>query len=128
MARRLTASPLPAWVGDLPVFERTLANGLKAPRAAQGKRPTVVVCDLYYPGGVGPTSRPGRPGQRTSSSTCCSRGRPGLPEGADPDRLDLHARRGSNRTQRQGEDFTHYWFAFPAGRWELAAWRSRPTA
>ena len=50
MARRLTAQPSPAWVGDLPVFERTLANGLKAlvlPRAGS----PVVVCDLYYPAG-----------------------------------------------------------------------------
>ena len=29
MAQRLIASPLPAWLGDLPVFERTLDNGLK---------------------------------------------------------------------------------------------------
>jgi hypothetical protein len=50
MARRLTARPSPAWVGDLPVFERTLANGLKALVLPRRHAP-VVVCDLYYPVG-----------------------------------------------------------------------------
>ena len=34
MARRQTARPLPAWVGDLPVFERTLANDRIDPDSA----------------------------------------------------------------------------------------------
>ena len=50
MARRLTARPSPAWVGDLPVFERTLANGFKALVLPRTHAP-VVVCDLYYPVG-----------------------------------------------------------------------------
>lgn len=45
MARRSTARPVPAWVGDLPVFERTLANGLKALALPRPGAP-VVVCDL----------------------------------------------------------------------------------
>ena len=55
MARRSTARPSPAWVGDLPVFERTLANGFKALVLPRSHAP-VVVCDLYYP--VGSVNEP----------------------------------------------------------------------
>ena len=50
MARRLKRSPSHGLDDDLPVSERTLANGLKAlvlPR----RRAPIVVCDLYYPVG-----------------------------------------------------------------------------
>src|SRR5258708_34680527 len=50
MARRSTAHPSPAWVGDLPVFERTLPNGFRALVLPRTHAP-VVVCDLYYPVG-----------------------------------------------------------------------------
>ena len=50
MARRLTTPYVPAWKGDLPVFERSLSNGLKALVLPRRNTP-VVVSDLYYPAG-----------------------------------------------------------------------------
>jgi zinc protease len=50
MARRTTARPLPAWVGDLPVFERALPNGFRVLVLPRTHAP-VVITDLYYPVG-----------------------------------------------------------------------------
>src|SRR4051812_9247274 len=115
MARRLNASPLPAWVGDLPVFERTLANGLKVlvlPRPAA----PVVVCDLYYPAGSA-DEPPGRSGLAHFVEHMLFKGTERFPKG-QIDRLAFVAAGQSNA--ETGEDSTHYWFAFPADRWELA--------
>ena len=58
MARRSDRQPLAGLGGDLPVLERTLANGLQGPGLAATHAP-IVVCDLYYP--VGSFDEP--PGQ-----------------------------------------------------------------
>ena len=67
MARRVTARAAPAWVGDLPVFERTLANGFKALVLPRGHAP-VVVCDLYYP--VGSANEPPGKGKPDGRLPC----------------------------------------------------------
>jgi zinc protease len=115
MARRLTARPSPAWVGDLPVFERTLANGLKALVLPRRHAP-VVVCDLYYP--VGSYDEPaGKTGLAHFVEHMLFKGTERYPKG-QIDRLAFVAAGQSNA--ETGEDSTHYWFAFPSDRWELA--------
>src|SRR4051794_18771644 len=115
MARRSTARPSPAWVGDLPVFERTLANGLKALVLPRPQAP-VVVCDLYYP--VGSVDEPGgKTGLAHFVEHMLFKGTERFPKG-QIDRLAFLAAGQSNA--ETGEDCTHYWFAFPAERWELA--------
>ena len=115
MARRLTARPSPAWVGDLPVFERTLANGLKALVLPRRHAP-VVVCDLYYP--VGSFDEPsGKTGLAHFVEHMLFKGTERFPKG-QIDRLAFVAAGQSNA--ETGEDGTHYWFAFPSARWELA--------
>ncbi len=115
MARRLTAPPIPSWVGDLPVFERTLANGMKALVLPRPQSP-VVVSDLYYP--VGSVDEPpGRTGLAHFVEHMLFKGTATFPKG-QIDRLAFEAAGQSNA--ETGEDCTHYWFAFPADRWELA--------
>jgi zinc protease len=115
MARRLTARPSPAWVGDLPVFERTLANGLNALVLPRRHAP-VVVCDLYYP--VGSFDEPpARTGLAHFVEHMLFKGTERFPKG-QIDRLAFVAAGQSNA--ETGEDSTHYWFAFPSDRWELA--------
>jgi zinc protease len=115
MARRLTAHPLPAWVGDLPVFERTLANGFKALVLPRTHAP-VVICDLYYP--VGSVNEPaGKTGLAHFVEHMLFKGTERFPKG-QIDRLAFIAAGQSNA--ETGEDFTHYWFSFPSDRWELA--------
>ena len=115
MARRLTARSSPAWVGDLPVFERTLANGLKALVLPRRHAP-VVVCDLYYP--VGSFDEPpGKTGLAHFVEHMLFKGTERFPKG-QIDRLAFVAAGQSNA--ETGEDSTHYWFAFPSDRWELA--------
>ena len=115
MARRLTARPLPAWVGDLPVFERTLANGFKALVLPRSHAP-VVVCDIFYP--VGSFNEPaGRSGLAHFVEHMLFKGTERFPKG-QIDRLAFVAAGHSNA--ETGEDCTHYWFAFPSDRWELA--------
>jgi zinc protease len=115
MPRRLISPPLPAWVGDLPVFERTLANGLKALVLPRPQAP-VVVCDLYYP--VGSVDEPpGRSGLAHFVEHMLFKGTERLPKG-QIDRLAFLAAGQINA--ETGEDLTHYWFAAPSGRWELA--------
>jgi len=115
MARRLTARPSPAWVGDLPVFERTLANGIKALVLPRRHAP-VVVCDLYYPAGSY-DEPPGRTGLAHFVEHMLFKGTERYPKG-QIDRLAFVAAGQSNA--ETGEDSTHYWFAFPSDRWELA--------
>ena len=115
MARRLTARPSPAWVGDLPVFERTLDNGLKALVLPRRHAP-VVVCDLYYP--AGSYDEPaGQTGLAHFVEHMLFKGTERYPKG-QIDRLAFIAAGQSNA--ETGEDSTHYWFAFPSDRWELA--------
>ena len=111
MARRQTARPLPAWVGDLSVFERTLANGFKALVLPRSHAP-LVVCDLYYP--VGSVDEPaGRSGLAHFVEHMLFMGTERLPKG-QIDRLAFVAAGQSNA--ETGEDCTHYWFAFPSDR------------
>ncbi len=115
MARRLIARPSPPWAGDLPVFQRILGNGLKAlvlPR----KHAPVVVCDLYYP--VGSFDEPdGRTGLAHYLEHMLFKGTRRLPKG----QIDRIAFAAAGQTNAEtGEDSTHYWFALPADRWELA--------
>lgn len=115
MARRVTSQPAPAWVGDLPVFERTLDNGLKAlvlPR----KHAPVVVCDLYFPVGA-VDEPPGKSGLAHFVEHMLFKGTRRFPKGY-VDRLTFLA--GGRANAETGEDLTHYWLAFPADRWELS--------
>jgi zinc protease len=115
MARRTTAHPLPAWVGDLPVFERTLSNGFRALVLPRTHAP-VVVCDLYYP--VGSYDEPaGKTGLAHFVEHMLFKGTERFPKG-QIDRLAFVAAGQSNA--ETGEDSTHYWFAFPSDRWELS--------
>ncbi len=115
MARRATARPTPAWVGDLPVFERSWPNGFKALVLPRQHAP-VVVCDLYYP--VGSFDEPpGRSGLAHFVEHMLFKGTERFPKG-QIDRLAFVAAGQSNA--ETGEDCTHYWFAFPSDRWELA--------
>ncbi|HEV3121570.1 MAG TPA: pitrilysin family protein [Isosphaeraceae bacterium] len=115
MARRLTARPSPAWVGDLPVFERKLGNGLKALVLPRANSP-VVVSDLYYP--VGSVDEPaGRTGLAHFVEHMLFKGTARFPKG----QIDRIAFVGAGQSNAETcEDCTHYWFAFPVERWELA--------
>lgn len=115
MARRQTARPVPTWVGDLPVFERTLSNGLKALVLSRPSAPTVV-CDLFYP--VGSVDEPpGQTGIAHFVEHMLFKGTARFPKG-QIDRLSFLA--GGQANAETGEDDTHYWFGLPADRWELA--------
>jgi zinc protease len=115
MARRTTARPLPAWVGDLPVFERTLPNGFRALVLPRTHVP-VVVSDLYYP--VGSFDEPaGKTGLAHFVEHMLFKGTERFPKG-QIDRLAFAAAGHSNA--ETGEDASHYWFAFPSDRWKLA--------
>ena len=124
MARRTTARPLPAWVEDLPVFERTLPNGFRVLVLPRTHAP-VVVSDLYYP--VGSFDEPaGKTGLAHFVEHMLFKGTERFPKG-QIDRLAFVAAGHSNA--ETGEDATHYWFAFPSDRWELGAGdRGRPDA
>jgi zinc protease len=115
MARRQTARPAPAWTGDLPVFERRLSNGFRAlvlPR----RNASVAVCDLYYP--VGSVDEPpGRTGLAHFVEHMLFKGTSLFPKG-HIDRLAYFAAGHANA--ETGDDLTHYWFALPTERWELA--------
>jgi zinc protease len=115
MARRLTSRAAPPWAGDLPVFERTLPNGFKTLVLPRSHAP-VVVCDLYYP--VGSVDEPpGRTGLAHFVEHMLFKGTERFPKG-QIDRLAFAAAGHANA--ETGEDFTHYWFAFPSDRWEIA--------
>ncbi|WP_435016801.1 M16 family metallopeptidase [Tundrisphaera sp. TA3] len=115
MARRSTDRPVPPWAGDLPVFERTLANGFKTLVLPRRHAPAVV-CDLYYP--VGSSDEPaGRTGLAHFVEHMLFKGTERFPKG----RIDQLAFVASGQTNAEtDEDTTHYWFAFPSDRWELA--------
>jgi zinc protease len=115
MARRSKPSPATGTDADLPVFEQILDNGLKAlvlPR----RRAPIVVCDLYYP--VGSFDEPtGLTGLAHFVEHMLFKGTERFPKG-EIDRLVQVAAGQSNA--ETCEDSTHYWFSFPADRWELA--------
>jgi zinc protease len=115
MARR---PRLTTWRGlevDLPVAERTLANGLRALVLPRRHVP-IVVCDLYYP--VGSFDEPpGLTGLAHFVEHMLFKGTDRFPKG-EIDRLVLVAAGQSNA--ETGEDSTHYWFTLPSDRWELA--------
>ncbi len=115
MARRFTARPSSPWAGDLPVYQRVLANGLKALVLPRPGAP-VVVCDLYYP--VGSFNEPpGYAGIAHFLEHMLFKGTERLPKG----QIDRIAFAGAGQANAEtSEDFTHYWFAFPRDRWELA--------
>lgn len=115
MARRSTANLAPAWSGTLAVCERRLANGLHVLVLPRHHAP-VVVCDLYYP--VGSFDEPsGKSGLAHFVEHMLFKGTRKFPKG-QIDRLAFVASGQSNA--ETGEDLTHYWFAFPSNRWELA--------
>ncbi len=115
MARRSTAHLSPAWSGTLAVHERQLANGLRTLVLPRHHAP-VVVCDLYYP--VGSFDEPvGKTGLAHFVEHMLFKGTKRFPKG-QIDRLAFVASGQSNA--ETGEDLTHYWFAFPSNRWELA--------
>jgi zinc protease len=115
MARRLIARPSSPWAGDLPVFERTFSNGLRTlvlPR----KHAPVVVVDIYYQAGAynEPT---GRTGLAHFVEHMLFKGTKRLPKG----QIDRIAFAAAGQTNAEtSEDATHYWFALPSDRWELA--------
>ena len=78
--------------------------------------PRSCVCDLYYP--VGSFDEPpGLTGLAHFVEHMLFKGTERFPKG-QIDRLVLVAAGQSNA--ETGEDSTHYWFAFPSDRWELA--------
>ncbi|MBV8609299.1 MAG: insulinase family protein, partial [Singulisphaera sp.] len=94
---------------------RTLANGFKALVLPRSHAP-VVVCDLYYP--VGSADEPaGKSGLAHLVEHMLFKGTKRFPKG-QIDRLAFVAAGQSNA--ETSEDSTHYWFAFPSDRWELA--------
>jgi hypothetical protein len=99
MARRFKASPSVPRVGDLPVFEQTLANGLRAlvlPR----RQARIVVCDLYYP--VGSFDEPnGKSGLARFLERMLFKGTERIPEG-QIDQLAFLAGGTGQRGDRRG--------------------------
>ena len=115
MARHPKPSPSTAWLDDLPVCERRLDNGLRA-LVLPLRRAPIVVCDLYYP--VGSFDEPpGQSGLAHFVEHMLFKGTERFPKG-QIDRLVLLA--GGQSNAETTEDSTHYWFAFPRERWELA--------
>jgi zinc protease len=115
MARRLDQSLADDVCRDLPVYERLMDNGLKALVLPRRGAP-VVVSDLYYP--VGSFDEPpGLSGLAHFVEHMLFKGTERFPKG-QIDRL-VSASAGQCNAET-GEDSTHYWFAFPSDRWELA--------
>jgi zinc protease len=102
-------------VGDLPVFEQTLPNGFRVLVLPRANAP-VVISDLYYP--VGSFDEPaGKTGLAHFVEHMLFKGTERFPKG-QIDQLAFVAAGQSNA--ETSEDATHYWFAFPSDRWELA--------
>jgi zinc protease len=115
MARRSKPSPYPVFPHDLPVRELRLDNGLLVLVLPIPRAPTVV-CDLFYP--VGSFDEPpGQTGLAHFVEHMLWKGTERFPKG-QIDRLVLLA--GGQSNAETSEDSTHYWFAFPKDRWELA--------
>ena len=115
MARRFKGRPSAPRVGELPVFERVLDNGLRALVLPRRQVP-IVVCDLFYP--VGSFDEPpGKTGLAHFLEHMLFKGTERFPKG-HIDQLAFIA--GGQANAETGEDCTHFWFMFPSDRWELA--------
>jgi zinc protease len=115
MAQRLKPSLSPGREADLPVFEHRLGNGLDV-LILQRRGSPVVVVDLFYP--VGSFDEPpGLSGLAHFVEHMLFKGTERYPKG-QIDRLVTAAAGQCNA--ETGEDSTHYWFTFPADRWDLA--------
>jgi zinc protease len=115
MAGRHRALPSTSRVGDQPVVERFLDNGLHAMVLPRDRVP-IVVCDLFYP--VGSFDEPpGKSGIAHFLEHMLFKGTERFPKG-QIDQLAFIA--GGQANAETGEDFTHFWFTFPSDRWELA--------
>ncbi len=79
-------------------------------------RAPVVVCDLYYPAGSF-DEPPGKTGLAHFVEHMLFKGTERFPKG-QIDRMVLLA--GGQSNAETSEDSTHYWFAFPRERWEMA--------
>ncbi len=113
--RRSKPSCLSIRGDDLPVHELRLRNGLLALVLPRHAAP-VVVSDIYYP--VGSFDEPrGRTGLAHFVEHMLFKGTDRFPKG-EIDNLVLAAAGQANA--ETSEDCTHYWFALPADRWELA--------
>ncbi len=115
MARRFKGRPSAPRVGDLPVFERVLDNGLRALVLPRRQVP-IVVCDLFYPVGSF-DEHPGKTGLAHFLEHMLFKGTERFPKG-HIDQLAFIA--GGQANAETGEDCTHFWFMFPSDRWELA--------
>ncbi len=115
MARRTTARPVPAWMNDTPVFDRVMPNGLKA-FVIPDPQASIVVCDLYHPAGS-VDDPPGKTGLAHFVEHMLFKGTERFPKG----RIDAltYAAAGSTNAET-ADDWTRYWFVFPADRWEIA--------
>ncbi len=115
MARRFKGRPSAPRVGDLPVFERVLDNGLRALVLPRRQVP-IVVCDLFY--SVGSCDEPpGKTGLAHFLEHMLFKGTERFPKG-QIDQIAFIA--GGQANAETSEDCTHYWFLFPSDRWELA--------
>ena len=98
---------------------RSVSGGWKMvcePLVLPVRRAPIVACDLYYP--VGSFDEPpGRSGLAHFVEHMLFKGTERFPKG-QIDRLVLLA--GGQSNAETSEDSTHYWFAFPSQRWELA--------
>lgn len=115
MASRSSARPTGYRIGDLPVRERILGNGLKALVMPRRESP-IVVYDIYYPAGSA-SDFPGKTGLAHFVEHMLFKGTDRFPRGA----IDAHAYLAGGQTNAEtGEDLTHYWFALPASRRNVA--------
>jgi zinc protease len=115
MARRTTARPVPAWMNDTPVFNRVTPNGLNA-FVIPDPNASIVVCDLYHP--AGSVDDPaGKTGLAHFVEHMLFKGTERFPKG----RIDALTYAGAGSTNAEtADDWTRYWFVFPADRWEIA--------
>ncbi len=115
MARRQIAEPLPALIGDLPVREQRLDNGLRILVLPRPHSP-IVVSDLYYPVGSA-LEAPSKTGISHFLEHMLFKGTRSYPKGE----LDhLTVTNAGDANAETDTDLTHYWFQFPRDRWELA--------
>jgi zinc protease len=115
MLRRRTGHAGPVVSGELSVVEHTLDNGLQVLILPRPQAP-VVVSDLHFRVGS-VDDPPGRSGLAHLVEHLLFQGTDRFPKG----QIDaLTFRAGGATNAETGEDDTHYWFALPSNRWELA--------
>jgi zinc protease len=97
------------------VVERTLENGMRA--LVWPRRGVPIVCSsLFYPVGSF-DDPPGRSGMAHFVEHMLFKGTQRFPKGQIDRLVSVF---GGQCNAETGEDSTHYWFAFPSDRWELA--------